>query len=401
MRKKVAMRLPQIYIAGGDINKVWHVYYSVINDLTGKLERIRVYDGINVHKEATDRLTACYNLQQELKDKLLEGWNPLEESDEVVYEDQIRSRSLESVAGKIAKSQKTVRYYLSTFLSSIQSSLREKSYESYQSKMRIFCSWLETHKYNNYDVSAINNKIVLQFFAHLINDRKLASGTIDKYRRHLVSFFAFVRKEGKLMANPVFNIPRVVDESDYAARPIPQNYLNVLKDILQQYPQLWLVTQIEYYCAIRPGEIRELKVKDIDVVAGIIRISSMWSKNKKTETINIPNQLLDQINRNYDLLALDSDWFLIGRGGEPGPVRVGKNTLRVQFNKIRDTLRLPKEYKLYSFKHTSAVKMVKSGMNIKDIQKHFRHSSLEITDRYMRKMTAYDTDVMKDEFPDM
>lgn len=400
MKKKVAVRLPKIYSADGDLTKKWFVYYSAINPLTDKLERVRTKSNINSYSTAKERLDAAYNLQQTIKEKLINGWNPFEANDEVIYEDALRTHSIESVAGKTAKSKRNARFYLSAYLLSIKARLLPKSYESYQSKLRIFCTWLEANNLD-YDVSALSNKVVLKFFDHLIETRELANGTLDKYRRHIQDFFRYLEKNKKVFTNPVHDIPRTSRRCDMAPRPIPQAYLDALNKVLILNKQLWIVTQLEYYCAIRPGEIRKLKIKDIDLIGSITRVSSMWSKNEKTETISMPRQVIAAITEIYDLSKCDPEWYLIGRTGEPGPEMVGKNTLRVRFNKIRKELKLPFEFKLYSFKHTAAVKIANTKMPIKLIQQHFRHANLNTTDMYMQRMSAYNTDVMKDEFPDM
>ena len=401
--KNVVIRLPKLYDAGGDTSKKWFVYFHVINPLTGKLERVRIQKDINKIADAEKRREAAYYLLHELKAKLMIGWNPLdvEANEDVVYSDSLAYKSVVSVTGGMKTSARNVGYYLSSYLDSIKPSLSTKSFESYQSKLRIFDLWLNAKGYEKYDISSISNSIILKFFDHLIKERDLASGTIDKYRRHLADFFRYLIKEKKASFNPVFEIPRTAKRVDMAPRPISQNYLDVLNEALATEPQLWLVTRLEYYCAIRPGEIRNLKIKDIDMIGQVIRVSSMWSKNGKSESVNMPRQIIEAINETYDLSKYDPEFYLIGRGREPGPEMVGKNTLRVRFNEIRKALNLPLEFKLYSFKHTAAVKLASTNMPVKQIQQHFRHSRLDTTDRYMQRMAAYATESMKNDFPDL
>ena len=403
MKKKVAVRLPKIYSAGGDLSKKWFVFFSIVNPLTDKMERIRIQGRINSYGTEKERLECAYNLQSELKEKLLAGWNPLTNNEEVVYRDAIRYHGVENVIGKMATSTKNVRYYTSKYVELIEPTLQQKSLESYKSKYRIFCLWLESHGYGNYDITVIDNRIVLEFFKFLITDRKLCAKTVKKYQHNIHALFTWIKKQVFIKENPVYDVPRIVDNADFAARPIPQSYLATLQNAIRQTdPQLWLVAQMIYYCALRPGEIRQMKVGDIDATAGIVRVSAGWSKNKRTQSIAIPKQLLTYMNDDYNLFQYPAAHYLIGNNGIPGESMVGKNRLRINFNRIRTLLNLPPEYKLYSFKHTSAVKLAKSGrMSIRDIQQHFRHSSIDTTDKYMRKMAAYDTDMMVDEFPDL
>lgn len=95
--------------------------------------------------------------------------------------------------------------------------------------------------------------------------------------------------------------------------------------------------------------------------------------------------LTDICINQYELQTYQSNFYVFGNLGIPGPVAVGKNTLRVRFNKFRDALNLPDYYKFYSFKHTGGRKLAASGASIFDIKDHFRHSSIETTQRYLRK----------------
>ena len=45
-------------------------------------------------------------------------------------------------------------------------------------------------------------------------------------------------------------------------------------------PELWLAVMFEFYCGLRPGhEIREMKIKDLDLVAGTVRVTRERAKN--------------------------------------------------------------------------------------------------------------------------
>lgn len=46
-------------------------------------------------------------------------------------------------------------------------------------------------------------------------------------------------------------------------------------------PQLWLFCQMEYYCAIRPNELRQLRIQDIDFTRRLIRVPCTISKTDK------------------------------------------------------------------------------------------------------------------------
>ena len=48
----------------------------------------------------------------------------------------------------------------------------KKTIETYRSKVRIFCDWLDYYGYADNDITTITNDIVLDFFDFLIKDQK-------------------------------------------------------------------------------------------------------------------------------------------------------------------------------------------------------------------------------------
>lgn len=95
------------------------------------------------------------------------------------------------------------------------------------------------------------------------------------------------------------------------------------------------------------------------------------------------------------------DHFVFGREGEPGTEAMGKNTMRVRFNKFRDALGLSKEYKFYSWKHTGATAAVDAGIPERHIMDQLRHKSFETTDHYFRRHRGYKSDKIKLDWPEL
>ena len=62
-------------------------------------------------------------------------------------------------------------------------------------------------------------------------------------------------------------------------------------------------------------------------------------------------------------------------------------------------MNIPKDYKFYGFKHTGAVAALKAGANIKDIQHQMGHSSIDITDEYLKSMVGYESEFFKRQMP--
>lgn len=158
---------------------------------------------------------------------------------------------------------------------------------------------------------------------------------------------------------------------------------------------------MQYYAAIRPGnEMRFLKVKDIDFDTKVITIRNYHAKNGRTEAIQMPDALYDWLIK-YDIDMSIQDYYVFGRGGIPGPEALSKNSLRLRFNKFRDRLNLPKDVKLYSWKHSGAQELSNAGVNMYEISRHLRHKNITTTEHYTRKRLGPRSSAIKHNFPDI
>lgn len=56
-------------------------------------------------------------------------------------------------------------------------------------------------------------------------------------------------------------------------------------------------------------------------------------------------------------------------------------------------------FSLYSWKHTGAVRCVKSGMSLKSLQLQMRHHSLDQLNEYLRELGVLQMEDIKNDFP--
>jgi integrase len=378
----------------------WYVYFSVRDAATGKMIPQKIYRGFKVRKTRKEKLAWGAILVREYTEKLKRGWSPLDDGDKVIYSDALEYANLANKFKRKRQSVKNIRYYLSEYLAGRQQELREKTYSTYRSKLRIFCEWLDDGGFADYDVAEIGCKIVGGFFDFLITDQQLDRRTVDKYRQILRSYFEYMKKAGKITENPVVEIKLPPKSKDMAARPINQSDLSLLiAEIKERDPQLYLVCMFEYYTALRPGqEIRLLKVKDVDVYNHVITVVEGQAKTIR-RTVDMPKQL-SKLLIEYQVQNYNREFYIFGKFGFPGPVGFGKNNFRNRFNKIRDDLKLPDIYKLYSFKHTGCGRLIESGRTLEEIRDHVGHTSIESTANYVRRHFGMRNRNIIDNFPE-
>ena len=119
------------------------------------------------------------------------------------------------------------------------------------------------------------------------------------------------------------------------------------------------------------------------------------SKNKKTQYIAIPSAFLSSLDFVYDLRPID---YIFQSPLDPTKP-IGVNTMTRKHRVILKELGFTTEYKLYSWKHTGAVRAVENGVNLKELQMQLRHHSLDQVNEYLRQMGVTHMGNLKDKFP--
>lgn len=400
-RKRSLIILPKLKNCGGDLNKKWYVEYSCRNPQTNEMKRFRYYEGFSELLTIEEREAYAEKVISEIKQKLEKGEDPFSE-EKITYQDELIYQTTAERWGNEREGVVNIRTYLSEFITLKKAEVTHSTYQTYKSKLRIFCEWMEVKGYADKAVRTISQNHIHEFF-YYIGQNHTSRRTVKKYEQLLHTFFNYLLEvKGVIGNNPVRNIPKLGEKRDEAARPIPDGIRKRLIEYMEEHDsQLLLVCQLEYYCAIRPNECRQLQIRDINLECGTITVRKDISKNGLSETVNMPRQLYENLSIMLQGGRYKEDWYLFSSDGIPGKNKLGKNTFRYRFDRIREKLGLSKQYKLYSFKHTGGVKLVNAGINTWELQKHFRHKSVSTTENYIRRNFGVKSTLIKNDFPDM
>lgn len=394
--KQVIATIPELHKG-----QEWYVSFSVRNPKTGLLVPKKIRKGFKQLPTHEQKIEHAQKLIDEYTNLLKNGWTPWSDP-KAIYEDQIQYKNEAESFGYIKKSNNSTRKVASEFLLLKKTALKDKTYSCLQSKIRKFTMWLERKNFGEYDITMIDNKIILDFFDFLINERDLDKVTVNGYKTLINSLFKFLIRKKYILINPVYDIPTARKKVDNAPKPFdPDDLKKILIAIQGKDPQLYLACMIQYYCAIRPGtELRLLKIKHINFSARKITINILDSKAPRQDVIDIPTQLYNLLTEIYQLRNFDKEAYVFSHSGMPGFAPLGKNTLRNRFNKFRDDLNLSLEYKFYSLKHTGAGALLDSGVAFKDLMDHLRHQDMESTYHYIRRYRGNRADKIRNHFPD-
>jgi len=351
-------KLPRIFDADSDLNQRWFVYYYYKNPDTGKFQRFRVFIS-SKYQTKTARYTHANEIKAEIKRKLLSGFNPFS------------SRTLGVSLQKALDF--AVDYKLSV--------TGKRTAFTYRSVAKLFLEWAETKEINDKPVKDCSRKHIQKYLDDCLIVEKVSNRTHNNRLRSLKTLFNVLLEREYVDFNPILGI-KLIKVNEPGITAYTPEELATITGILPAYNyQLYVISQLIFYCFLRPAELVRLQFKDVMWDNQMILVPGNKSKNGKTETIVIPDQLFENLkdwNRDYP-----SDWYLFGKMLNPGPEKISPNRISDWWRLFKKKYNFTKN--IYDMKHTGNGMAFDQDLNARDIQLQNRHYSLDQTQQYLNK----------------
>lgn len=343
--------------------KEWYVYLHAKHPTTGEMKRKRYK--LNHIKSITERRRYAKKLIEELTNKLYQGWNPWV-----------------NVSGQQLSTWSKVT---TNYLRIVAKEHRPDTLRAYTSVLKVTGEYFMNVRQlpAPLQMQHITAQLMGELFNHLYIERNVSERTFNNYLLCLRTFFLWCVNNGYMTADPVANIKKkhaAKKEQVFISEPERQALRAVLKD---DNPMLLTMCQLIFYCLIRRTEMTRLKVQHIDLQNGLIHLPGTISKNKKSQAVTMPKQLIREIAEYLGAGQYTEDMYLFGVGGCPGRVAVKPKWISTQFAKYAKKANLPNNATFYALKTTGAVVMARQGIDIDEIRKQGRWSDLNIPAQYM------------------
>jgi len=353
----------------GDLSKEWFVEYYTWSDLEEKLIRKR----IKIPQSCQDKKSRV-----EYANKLIARANQLLEKG---Y--HVAPKKPEPTKDLVQASNDDLILSLEATLSTISPTLRPKSVVTYNSaiaKLKEFYLVRPT-------VSDFTTQDAIKFRDHLIITLKNAPRTANNTLIHLHTVYHHMKNRASVKDSP-FKVVKLKQQSTNKNIAITDEDRKIIEAHLIKYePEVYLFTRFIYYAFIRPGELLSIRVEDVNMLSKYITVKGTISKNGKTETAPIIPPLFEHINESKLVEGRKPELLLFSAGLKPGLKVSGKQVPFRRHEKALKDLGLDKKgYTLYSWKHTGAVNAYLAGIGLKELQNFLRHSSVQMTDIYLKSL---------------
>ena len=338
----------------------WLIVYYARNPLTGLLERFR--NRVPKIANKKERTKYAQKMIYNLNEKLYAGWSPFEEMGDV---------SLKQI-------KDCVEMYLKTIEKETKDGVkRDSSLRTIQTFIRLFLKFINEKYKQAVFISQIDIRVINHFLDDVYLKKNTSVHTYNSYLMRLRAFFNFCISKGFISKNPAEGIKskRVTEKTRVVLNDKEKERLARLR---YDDFHLYVLCMTTYYCFIRPKELLMLKVGDVNLEKGYITIPAEVAKNRKTESVTIPNLFLPDLQAHIGKAT--ADCYLFGWKWQANTKKATR--LDYHWDKIKEKYNFRKEVQFYSLKDTGITDMLNAGVPAIKVRDQARHSDLKITEVY-------------------
>lgn len=251
--------------------------------------------------------------------------------------------------------------------------------------------------YGKHDLENITTHDLETLLKEQIRKGNYSQVTLNQAKKCFNIFFNWCISAKYITESPSAGIGKLKSDKDTEERMNPfeeEDFNKIMEKIkAEDNPSLYYNINFIYHACLRPSEIQELKVGDIDIVNKRIRVKASVAKSNKLDYVPI-YPALQAIIKDMGIDNADKDDYLFSRDSK-NPKKSIYGQYRHRDDYFADWFRLilkdldlyeGKGYSIYCFKHTSNIHKVDANWKTSELQKLNRHSSIDQTLTYLAKI---------------
>lgn len=284
-----------------------------------------------------------------------------------------------------------ILYYIDGYEKSMQDYGRSPlTTRNVKDSLKLFISSLGAKK-----IDALNDNIKVEvWLLRQKEERNWSPSTRNSYRKNLIAFVNYLLRLNVVEENRLRLIPKVKESIKRSYYLDDDNVEKILSSIDVIYDKQFyrirnkLVIRLFALTGMRPSELCDLKLEDVDFQKGEISIAT--KKNGVNRSYPLPSSIFDllshyMVERNKILAyAKPCEYLFVSVKG----VRLGLSGIRRLFNSIVKETGI--DVIPYDLRRYVASRLERKGLELAKISKYLGHNSLSTTRRYLED-SAYQT----------
>ena len=393
---------PRIY--KDKLNKKWFVLYSIsyFSDKRG-YQRVRCY-GKNLNREPClrQRWKNAEKLRKSIYDTLKKGIDPKNPLRGAALREESITLKNPYTFDHLCKFYCDLKGYTDPKPKQLRSSMNVKRFMEHQFKPFLVSRGLQK------DLTLVTKRDVLDFlngrYLHTNPKKRWSNGTFNNVLQWISTFFQTLIEEDRIGAfNPCKTIKRKPKIGQKRFQIYTKEELKLLDDYLDRVDFNYKVScQMIRFAYIRATEISRLRVSNIDLPNKLIHVTPDIAKGHQDgleKDVVIAPDLADSLTKYLEIHEHSEQDYLFGKKLKPCQYPLSlcwHEKFRHYLNDLRREH--PDKYDrpgltMYSLKHSGVSHFVNDNINAKGslkvllfVQSQCRHSNLETTQLYLRKL---------------
>ena len=339
-----------------------YVSFYVLDPTSGKLKRMRTR--CNRIKNLRDRKRHAQRLCAETNRKLYAGWNPL------------------TGEGEAERRPVTVAQAAQNYYQGKKGGLRRDSSRGYKSKLAFFISWCEKAGVSNWLCRRFTTRQAAELLAEYGSGGRSAY-SYNNMLQFLKGMFRAFANDGILTSNPFELFKGMKRERKHRTVIPKRDRKRILNYFLKRNMVEYIaIMRLCFKHLVRPKEILMIRMGDVDLDEGLLRIPPEVSKNHEERIIALSHDVLKHFKKLQRMEHVTPETYVFSKDFKPGTRLYTTKNLFTVWHRMLERLSMPDSYHFYSLKDTGITEMLESGMPPVFVKDLAGHHSLSMTDRY-------------------
>ncbi|PKH50876.1 integrase [Tenacibaculum sp. Bg11-29] len=353
-------------------NKTWEIIYYAIDpyevDPNKKLKRKR--NRVKKIENKTERRKHAVRIIANLNSKLQTGWTPF-----------IQDQNIKSFANLFDVFDIFIKQIEQQI---IKGALREDTLRAYKSYINNLKEFLKKEKKQDCFVTDFNETLSRDFLDMIFYQRKNSARTHNNYLAFIGIFTRWLIKRRYINVDFTSLLSKI-KQNEKKRTIIPKTERELIFNHLKKTNYHYgVLCQTAFYCLIRRTELTKLKVKDVILSNGIINVPAEASKNRKSQIVTIPLDIMTILAKHLSK-ANNSDYLFSADSFKPGSQKGDPKKISDTWTKLRKELKFNQTYQWYSLKDTGITNYLQLGIPTIDVKNQARHYSIKQTEEYLPK----------------
>jgi integrase/recombinase XerC len=221
----------------------------------------------------------------------------------------------------------------------------------------------------------------IRTFAARSHARGLQGRSIQRRLAALRTFFGFLLREGALQRNPALEI-----RAPKAVRRLPHTLdVDQMGELLAHRPTGPLqvrdlaLMELFYSSGLRLAELTGLKLRDLDLKTGQVRVLGKGSKERIAPVGSMAIKALQLwLAARAGMAAPDQQAVFVGRNG----AALGPRAVQLRVAALARAAGLPQHLHPHMFRHSFATHLLESSRDLRGVQELLGHANISTTQVY-------------------